>query len=372
MKNILLISFLLLFAGGELGRINPNQYLTIYLHDILVIAYLFFNLTQLKKIIKNIKKIKNFNKKIFLLLFLNIFLATIYALWQKEFAFTSLLYLARASAYFLFVLFLKKEFGQKKIIQVFLNASLIMLAIAFLQYLFLPDLTSLYHLGFDDHFYRLTGTLLDPNFTGLLFVFNWLYYAKQPKLNKKTVFLAIVFLIGIALTYSRAAYLSLILASCYLLLKSKKTHKLFILLTVTLFLTLIPFLPKKSGGEGVNLQRTSSIEARIVTAKQFINKNQGLTVIVGQGPFTPQYQTNKEGLISHARFADNFLIFLYNGFGLFGGILILILLAQESKKQISSDNHFKISLLIALLTHSLFNNNITQAFISLLFWGLYL
>jgi hypothetical protein len=372
MKNIFLISFLLLFAGGELGRLSPNQYLTIYLHDFLVIIYLFFNLTQLKKIIKNLKKIKNFNKKIFLLLFFNILLAILYAVWQNEFIPTSLLYLARASAYFIFVFLLKKEFGQEKIIQIFLQASLIMLATAFIQYLFLPDLTSLYHLGFDDHFYRLTGTLLDPNFTSLVFAFNWLYYAGQAKLNKKNIFLALIFLAGLALTYSRAGYLSLILASCYLLFQSKKAHRVFTTLAIVLFLVFIPFLPKKSGGEGVNLQRTSSIEARVIAAKQFISKNQGLTVFVGQGPFSPQYQTNKEGMISHARFADNFLIFLYNGFGLFGGALILILIAQEFKKQISGGNHFKISLLIALLIHSLFNNNITQAFISLLFWGLYL
>jgi hypothetical protein len=372
MKNILLISFLLLFAGGELGRINPNQYLTIYLHDILIIAYLFLNLAQLKKIIKNFKKITNFNKKIFLLLFFNIFLATIYAIWQKAFILTSLLYLARTAVYFLFVFLLKKEFAQKKIIQIFLSASLIILGLGFCQYLFLPDLTSLYHLGFDDHFYRLTSTLLDPNFAGLLFVFNWLYYASQTKQNKKTIFLAIFFLIGIALTYSRASYLSLTLASGYLLLKNKKIKKLFIFLAITFFLFSIPFLPKKSGGEGVNLQRTSSIQARIISAEKFINKNQGLTVFIGKGPFAPQYQTNKDGLISHARFADNFLIFLYNSLGLFGGVLILILLIQESKKQIRRNNHFKISLLIALLTHSLFNNNITQAFISLLFWGLYL
>ena len=65
MKNIFLISFLLLFAGGELGRINPSPYITIYLHDFLVIVYLFLNINHFKIIIKKFKKNKKFNKKIY-------------------------------------------------------------------------------------------------------------------------------------------------------------------------------------------------------------------------------------------------------------------------------------------------------------------
>jgi hypothetical protein len=71
MKNIFLISFLLLFAGGELAKIYINQYLAIYLHDFLVFFYLIFNIKTLKKIILNLKKIDKFNKKIFLLLSIN-------------------------------------------------------------------------------------------------------------------------------------------------------------------------------------------------------------------------------------------------------------------------------------------------------------
>jgi len=372
MKNILLISFLLLFAGGELGRIQLNQYLSIYLHDFLVIIYLVINLKELKIIIKKLKKIKKFNKKIFLLIFFNILLAISYSIWQKEFHFNSFLYSARAIAYFLFVLLLKKKFGYKKIAQLFSQASLLMLVLAFLQYFFLPDLTSLYYLGFDDHFFRLTGTLLDPNFTGLIFVFNWLYYLNQSKLDKKNIFLSFLFLIALALTYSRASYLALILAASYLFFKNKGIRRQLISITLIILILLIPLLPKKSGGEGVKLKRISSIEARIISAQQYLNRNQGLAIIFGQGPFNPHYQINEEGLISHARFTDNFLIFLYNSFGVFGSFLILILLIGEVKKKAQRKQNWQLSLLIALLTHSLFNNNLSQAFITLIFWGFYL
>lgn len=372
MKNIFLISFLLLFAGGELGRIQLNQYLSLYLHDFLVIIYLLFNLKELKIIIKNLKKINKFNKKILLLVSLNIFLAFLYSIWQRQFQFNNFLYFARAFAYFLFVLILKKNFGQKKVLQIFLTASLLMLVFAFLQYFFLPDLTSLYYLGFDDHFYRLAGTILDPNFTGLIFVFNWLYYASQPQFKKGNILLSLLFLTALTLTYSRASYLSLILAGAYLLFHSQKVQRQLIAISLGVLIIFIPLLPKKSGGEGVKLERTSSIEARIISAKQYLNKNQGLAIIFGQGPFYPHYETNREGLISHARFSDNFLIFLYNGLGIFGSCLVLILLAKEVKEKTHKNQYWQLSLLIALLTHSLFNNNLSQAFIGLLFWGFYL
>jgi len=372
MKNIFLISFLLLFAGGELAKIHINQYLAIYLHDFLVFFYLIFNLKALKEIIFNLKKINKFNEKIFLLLSINIIFAIAYSIWQNQFQFTSFLYLGRALAYFLFVLLLKKNYGQKGVVQIFLNASLLILGLGFGQYLFLPDLTNLYYLGFDDHFYRLTSTLLDPNFTALIFVFNWLYYAKKANLNKKNLWFSILFLLGLALTYSRAGYLALFLSGIYLWLKSQTAERRLIALSLTAFLILLPLLPKGSGGEGVNLQRTSSITARIISAQQYIKQNEGLAIIFGRGPYQPHYQLNREGLVSHARFSDNFLIFFYNSFGLVGTVLILILLTQEIKNKSKKKQYWQLSLLIALLTHSLFNNNLSQAFISLLFWGFYL
>lgn len=372
MKNIFLISLLLFVTGGELGKIHLTEEIAIYLHDFLLIAYLLFNFNKLKRIIKKLKKINKINKKILFLLILNVFLAIIYAIYQNRFQFTSFLYMARALAYFLFILLLKTNFNEKKILNVFLSASFLILILGLLQYFLLPDLTSLYHLGYDDHFYRLASTLLDPNFTGLILVFNCLYYFKRKNLDKKNIFLALLFLVGLALTYSRASYLSLLLASIYLISNSQKITKLFIALCLLLFIILIPFLPQKSGGEGVNLTRVSSISARMTSAKQYLSSNRGPTIFFGQGPFSPQYQINQEGNISHARFADNFLIFLYNGFGIFGTSLILLLLIREFKQQWGRKQHWQISLVIALLVHSLFNNNMTQAITSLTFWAFYL
>jgi hypothetical protein len=80
----------------------------------------------------------------------------------------------------------------------------------------------------------------------------------------------------------------LVLAGIYLICKSQKINKFFISLCLIVFIALIPFLPKKSGGEGVNLTRVSSISARINSAQQYLNNNRRLTVIFGQGPFTPK------------------------------------------------------------------------------------
>ncbi len=118
-----------------------------------------------------------------------------------------------------------------------------------------------------------------------------------------------LFLLGLALTYSRAGYLALFLSGIYLWLKSQTAERRLIALSLTAFLILLPLLPKGSGGEGVNLQRTSSITARIISAQQYIKQNEGLAIIFGRGPYQPHYQLNREGLVSHARFSDNFLIF---------------------------------------------------------------
>jgi hypothetical protein len=110
MKNIFFISFLLLFAGGEVGKINLTAQISVYLHDFLVIGYLFLNFNNLKKIIKKLKNINKIDKKILFLLIFDVFLAFFMQLSKKQLIFNSFLYIDRAIAYFLFIVLLKIEF----------------------------------------------------------------------------------------------------------------------------------------------------------------------------------------------------------------------------------------------------------------------
>jgi O-antigen ligase len=76
----------------------------------------------------------------------------------------------------------------------------------------------------------------------------------------RVLFLFVVFLLTIALTYSRAGFLALIGGSfvSFLVVKDLKKFLLF----VSLFLLMVISLPRP-GGEGVKLERTASVILRI-------------------------------------------------------------------------------------------------------------
>ena len=128
------------------------------------------------------------------------------------------------------------------------------------QYLIAPDLTQLKWLGWDDHFYRLVGTLLDPGFTGVMLILT-LFLGLEVKLGKWTKVLAVGLpLASLPLTYSRASYLALLASGLVYLLAKKKAK---IALGVGgIFLLALPLLPRP-GGEGVHLTRLYSITSRL-------------------------------------------------------------------------------------------------------------
>lgn len=142
---------------------------------------------------------------------------------------------------------LGKQISLTKIIKLF---SAVFVSICWLQYIFLPDMRWLRYFGWDDHYYRIIGPLFDPGFTGIILVFIliWLWENKSNRLMQ-------IFTLGaLLLTYSRASYLALFVAMIWL----KKPIKLFVLCFL-----LIVILPRTSGGEGVKLERTSTVNARI-------------------------------------------------------------------------------------------------------------
>jgi O-antigen ligase len=128
------------------------------------------------------------------------------------------------------------------------------------QYLLVPDLTQLKWLGWDDHFYRLVGTLLDPGFTGVMLILT-LFLGLEVKLGKLVKFLAVGLpLVALPLTYSRASYLALFATGSVYLLAKKKAK--IALGAGAIFLLALLLLPRP-GGEGVNLTRLYSITSRL-------------------------------------------------------------------------------------------------------------
>jgi O-antigen ligase len=135
-----------------------------------------------------------------------------------------------------------------------------------IQYLLWPDLRSLEVIHWDPHYFRVVSTLLDPGFTGLIFVFTLslimaLYFNTQNKSKRKTWFwIGLVVYASLSLTYSRSSYLAYLVAAATVA-AFKKSLKFFLIALLVLLVTL-PLLPRP-GGEGVKLERWASIEARL-------------------------------------------------------------------------------------------------------------
>lgn len=182
------------------------------------------------------------------------------------------LYLFRFTAYsslfFLTKQVIDENLSMKKVI---LNSLLVISVVAaifgWVQYLWLPDLRFLKYIGWDDHLFRLVGTFLDPTFMGLILVIGILISFSNTINTKKliSIFVFIFLLITLGLTYSRASYLALFVGFSYYLFK--KTRNLIVPLVLLTFLLLIPLLPRPSS-EGVKLERTHSIIAKVVNYKE--------------------------------------------------------------------------------------------------------
>lgn len=362
-----LIALIFLLSLGQLQRIQVTPNLAFYLHDFLILGFLgwaiFAGIVTRKKIIESWKKINKINKKIAISLFFIILLAWTLAAWQNDFDWRSLLYLGRFLSYLCFVFLLQKKLNWPS--WPWRLVSLNLLILGFLQYFLLPDLRFLIYEGYDDHFYRMSSTILDPSFLGLIFVFNLNFYLCQKKPNW---LLVILFTLGLLLTYSRAAYLALIISNLVYFYFANKKMRQKLIIFLFIFILAWPFLPKQSGGDGVNLLRQQSAVARLSNDQQILAQLHASDWLFGQGLFIPNRPVkNSENIPIHAHFADNLLVFLISNLGLIGSSLLLILIWRTLR----STNHEQLILLSSLLAHAMFNHNLNQSFVLILFLGFY-
>jgi O-antigen ligase len=131
------------------------------------------------------------------------------------------LYLFRFISYLLlFVLLLQlSDNNKQRFRQYLLVAGGVILLFGFLQYLLYPYLGNLYYLGWDDHLYRLFSVFLDPNFAGCFFVLFFLFVTANllQQKNSNTFYLlgalALLSVLAVILTFSRSAFLVLLIGS---------------------------------------------------------------------------------------------------------------------------------------------------------------
>lgn len=177
----------------------------------------------------------------------------------------SVLYVIRWVAY-AGIFFVVSSFDiqfKRKLLVWLIGVGIVFLILGFIQYIFYPDLRNLYYLGWDEHLYRLFSTFLDPNFTGAFLVLFLLL-----TLYRSLPILSALIILGILLTYSRSAYLMLLVSGGLFLILQKKFKIILGLLTILVIFITVSIWSVSS--EGTNLLRTTSSISRIDSAKDAI------------------------------------------------------------------------------------------------------
>lgn len=376
----LVFIYLVIFPFGQLGRIELISPITLHLVDVVAGLFVFFWLISIvqRRALPNPPLKKEF------LVFLavagfSLLLGATKVAWQE--AFVGFLYWLRFAIYVLFYFGVWDLVRQEKALKTKLFDSLIITG-AFIagfglfQYFIFPDLRPLLLYGWDEHYFRLVGTFLDPGFTGILLVLflvivfsrsEWarLDSARQGRLGEKPL-LSFLGIGTLLLTYSRASYLSfLVMAVAFYIVRRKFKLTIGVLIFFIVGTLLLP----NPGGEGVRLERTSTISAR------FVNYSQALEIakkypLFGAGfnlyPFGKKSTAGcgqfEENTPCHSAFgSDSSLLFVLATTGTVGLIAYLalyikmLLLGWKKRRTVFGTVLFAST--IALLVHSNFSNS---------------
>lgn len=263
----------------------------------------------------------------------------------------------------------------------------LLLYFGFLQYFLLPDTRFLFFTGWDDHLYRLISTIFDPGFTGLLLVLGLIFFQQSRQMTKQWLIfgqplwlwgVSVLLVLATLLTYSRASYLAMVVALGLLAgatWRTKSTQQAILAIGLLVMFVIGIFSLPRPGGEGVRLERTSTITARTSNiAVALLPLDSPITLVIGQGLFTP-YQAQETSIYTgdqpHARVADNWLVMLLNGTGVIGLGLSVALLGRLWWWAKSQTNSWLWIGLSATIVHGMFNASLTYPFVwlTLLTWG---
>jgi O-antigen ligase len=379
--SYLTLALYLLLPLGQLQKLPLGiSNVSVYAHDLVLIGLWVYILIKhqprdLWQVVKN-------NKLVPLAVFTGIGLfswAGNYFVWGEQ-SLLGLGYLLRwvllTAPLFVFNLNAGKVNKQKLLRQ----SVFFLVLFGWVQYLVFPDLTQFKYFGWDDHYFRLTGTLLDPNFMGALIVLGLGLEFKRVKCS----FLRKVFyLVTLGLTYSRASWLVwLVLLFAYTvreifsrpiktdilmvfrtLIRSLKVPAFYFWLIISAVIFLL--LPRPQG-EGGNLARTASISGRMSSyqqAWQIIKSKPILGVGFNNYRLALKEQDFKvENIeVNHAAAgADNSFLFVWATTGIFGLFAFLWLVSSLQP----------MWLILPLVVHALFNNTLFFPWVLIYIWGL--
>ncbi|MCL4397571.1 O-antigen ligase family protein [Patescibacteria group bacterium] len=347
----LLILLLILFPLGQLGRFDLGNGVTLHLNDLAV------GIVGGIGIIRELRTGKKsalfwpvaiWAAAMALSLLVNI---SRYTPFQLAVAgMYAVRWLAYAGIYFAF-----RETKEKELIKKGLIAGVLIVALAGIaQYLLMPDTTFLAAQNWDEHYFRLISTFLDPGFTGIILTLGLfsIFNFKFKILNKFSILQFSIIYTALLLTYSRASYLAY-LVGFGIIAWYKKSLKIILVATIVLLIA-IPLLPK-SLGEGTKLGRENSAIARINNWKQAVMIWEK-TPILGRGFDAYRYVTNASTQSHAGAGADSSILLVLATTGIVGLIAYLGVLRGmwiAGKKSLA----FKASFL-AVFVHSWFNNTL--------------
>lgn len=362
-RRWILLIYLALFPFGQLpslmGTLILGTPISIHPTDLLVILFVGLSFVLDKTLLS--KFIYSFIAKLFCIFILSFLVGVIIF---HFYSFLSFLYLVRLLSYllFAFILWTTRPLTKSEITVFFVSFAFFVSALGILQYLLLPDTRFLKILGWDDHYYRLLSSFLDPAFTGILLVFSLLFMSLKWVTKNKLIKYGGILLTTIALllTYSRASFLALgVGILVYVIYRSSTSLKY--LLWALLFGISVLLLPRPNGGEGVKLERTFSLFSKLQNATE-TTQIFSLSPVYGVGynnicmarelidsmSSTMIYSHSCSG-------ADNSLLFMLSTIGIVGTLTVGWGITGLLRRQ---TDPFVISIAAALFTHTMFTNTL--------------
>lgn len=345
----LIILVLAIFPLGQLARLNvPGTEIVLHPNDFVVAVVFFWWLWAKRKNLISTFLSSPLTKP--LLLFAGtavISLVFNLTRFSPQQLLTSALYPIRFFVYAgLFHVFSNLESSERTLTNRWLLISILIITVFGLaQYVFVPNVAFLSALDWDDHYFRLIGSFLDPGFTGAILALGLLVAYFRHRWILVPVYIAL------ALTYSRASYL-MYLVSFAAIAFYRKSIKILMVSVLVLAVT-IPLLPK-TFGEGTKLSRENSVLVRI--------KNWGISLnvwqqnpIFGVGFNTYRYVVGASSQ-SHSGGADSSLLLVLATTGVVGFLSYLYLLWVMWR--IGNNNLLFKASFLGILIHSWFNNTL--------------
>jgi len=357
--NGLIYLVFFLFSFGQLGRISFfNQQINFYLYELMLLVLLVLWVWQYGD--KPVKIFWNEYRSLFyflaILLFSFIITGFSFSKWENLIAFLYWARLVLYAGYWIYGTYWTNKSNTtntiiiKKSLTVF---SLITIFSTLVQYFFYPDLRNLYYQGWDPHLYRTFGLFFDTAIAAA--IFGMLFFISQ------NLTIKLIFLVFLVLSFSRGGYISFIGGLIYSMIKNNQLKKsVFILFFFFLLLILSP----KPFGEGVNLGRVFTINARIEDYKTafsyFFRKP-----LFGFGYNRIRFVKGDDSS-SHAAssFSSSYLNVLVTS-GLIGLLSFFYFIAQLWKK-----NKTKQAIILFIFIFSFFDNIFFHPFILFLFFSL--